>query len=355
MDKVCVFCGDKPEVKTVEHVIPKWLIELTGNPKRKARFGYQKERTFSFNSFKFPSCASCNQKYSELETTTKLIIEKMLDRDYLSAKDFDTLLDWLDKVRIGLWLGFQYLDKNSAGIAPKYYIEKRIGASDRMLAIIKGDNEIKGLNFTGCGLPSFTYTPSCFSLRINNLFLLNMSYNDLFSRRIGFPYPRESFVMPEQQQLNTMTWGRNRVMVPLLKRRFTIKGTEIYQPMFRDRTSDPSVREVYDTRYVHDNSMVWDEGRGKIFIQDNGELCEYPATPSKYYVPKDSYKTEELLFDIQIYTLEWQQYIDSLAPSLIKLPIEDRREYSKQRTWVRKLNRELIQGLLNKRLSNQTE
>jgi hypothetical protein len=108
VEKLCVFCGEKPKEKNAEHIIPKWLIELTGNPKRKANFGYQhdietypKRRTFSFDAFKFPSCASCNQKYAVHEATTKSIIEKMLVSDPLSASDINILLDWFDKVRVG--------------------------------------------------------------------------------------------------------------------------------------------------------------------------------------------------------------------------------------------------------------
>jgi hypothetical protein len=355
VDKFCVFCGEKPEQKSAEHIMPKWLIELTGNPKRKAYFGYQPEimphpqlRTFSFDAFKFPSCASCNQKYSGLEATTKSIIEKMLVSDSLSATDINILLDWFDKVRVGLWLGFQYLDKNRAGITPKFYIEKRIGLSDRMLAIFKADTDTTGLNYIGCDLPSFTYTPSCFSIRINNLCFLNMSYNDLFSRRIGFPYPIESFAMPEQQHLSIFTSGRNRVMVPLLRGKFTIKGTEIYQPMFRDRISDAKARKYYDTQYVRENSVVWEEGIGKIFRQDNDKLREYPVSPSKEYVPNASYELGELLLKIAIQTLEWQSYIDSLAPSLRNLPPQEKRSLFHQRMWVKKLNRELIRVLLDK-------
>jgi hypothetical protein len=144
VDKLCIFCGSKPEVKNNEHVIPRWLIELTGNPKRNAHFGYKRDqesklqlRTFSFNAFKFPFCKSCNQKYSKLETDTKIIIEKILTYDSLSAGDFNILLDWFDKLRIGLWLALRYLDKNPAGITPKFYIEQRVGINDRMLAIFQ--------------------------------------------------------------------------------------------------------------------------------------------------------------------------------------------------------------------------
>jgi hypothetical protein len=355
MAKQCVFCGDKPDEKSVEHVIPRWLIELTGNPKRKAHFGYQfkeklspKERVFSFDAFKFPSCASCNQKYSDLEAGTKSIIERMLTFDTLSAFHFNTLLNWLDKVRIGLWLGYQYLDKNPAGITPKYYIEKRLGVNDRMVAIFKTDTDIKGLNFVGCDFPSFTYTPSCFSLRINNIWLLNMSYNDLFSRRIGFPYPQETYAITKQLEQGTFTWGRNRMMVPLLKNRLNIKGTEIYQPMFRYRNLDPVAKELYETHYVRDNSMVWEEGIGKIFIQDNRTIHEYPSVPSIEYLPKITYNFQELWLKIAIQTLESQQFIDSFAPSFTKLDLSERKHMMKQMELVRSLNEELHRILLKK-------
>ncbi|HDR2534145.1 TPA: hypothetical protein QCI12_004383 [Enterobacter roggenkampii] len=40
--KKCIFCGDKPENKNKEHVIPKWLIEMTGDKKRSGYFGFDK-------------------------------------------------------------------------------------------------------------------------------------------------------------------------------------------------------------------------------------------------------------------------------------------------------------------------
>ena len=355
MDKFCVFCGQKPEEKSFEHVIPQWLIELTGNPKRNAHFGYEfkntlpKQRTFSFDSFKFPSCMSCNQKHSRLESATKQIVVKILNSDFLSSKDLNILLDWFDKIRVGLWLGYQYLDKNPAGIKPKFYIESRISVNDRMLAIFQADADIKGLNFTGCDFPSFRYTPSCFSLRINNFWFLNMSYNDLFSRRIGFPYPIESFAMAEQQLLGIFASGRNRLMVPLLKKRFTIKGTEIYQPMFRYRNSDSKTRKYYDTQYVRENSMVWKKGIGKIFIQDKDKLRGYPVSPSKDYAPNVYCGFQELSLKIAIQTLEWQQYIDSLFPSLKNLPDSERKYLRRQRIQVKELNKKLLEVLIDRK------
>jgi len=355
VDKSCVFCGNKPEEKNSEHVIPRWLIELTGNPKRNAHFGYQRDiesklqlRTFSFDAFKFHSCKSCNQKYSKLETDTKTIIERILTLDSLSAEDFNILLDWFDKLRIGLWLGLRYLNKNPAGITPKFYIEQRVGVNDRMLAIFKTDADISGINYFGCEYPSFTYTPSCFSVRINSIYFLNMSYNDLFSRRIGFPYPIESFEMPGQKQLGHYTRCRNRVMIPLLKKRLTISGTEIYQPMFRFRNSEPQEKQLYDTRYVHENSLDWAKGIGKVFIQDNNKLKEYPNFNSKEYIPSTSYESKELLFKIRIQTLEWQCYIDNLAPSPKNLSSQEKRNTLNQRMFLKRTNRKLLYILHDK-------
>ena len=71
MAKVCVFCGAKPNGKTKEHVVPRWLIELTGNPKREVFLGFEKkpqakQRRFAFDQFTFPACDACNNKYANL-------------------------------------------------------------------------------------------------------------------------------------------------------------------------------------------------------------------------------------------------------------------------------------------------
>lgn len=39
MDKFCVFCGSKPESKNKEHILPQWLLKLTGDPNREIFLG----------------------------------------------------------------------------------------------------------------------------------------------------------------------------------------------------------------------------------------------------------------------------------------------------------------------------
>ena len=135
--KFCVFCGDAPEGKNKEHVLPRWLIDLTGDPKRKAFFGldYTKQpmsmRSFSFDAFAFPACGRCNQEFSDFENAAKAVVLKMLSNSDLCCQDFSILMDWLDKVRQGLWLGFFYLDKNRFNLRRNHHIRGRICLRDR--------------------------------------------------------------------------------------------------------------------------------------------------------------------------------------------------------------------------------
>jgi hypothetical protein len=332
MEKVCIFCGKKPIDKTNEHVIPRWLIELTGNPNRLARFGYGllgngklEERIYYFDSFQFPACNDCNKNFSTLESETKNIIEKLLMDDFLTWQEIGTLLDWLDKVRIGLWLGYLYLDKNPHKIKPHYYIEQRIGIHDRVLDIIKTDDKTKGIHWVGCDTPSFSHIPSCFILRINNYYFFNISFNNLLARRIGFPYPKESYWDENDRTVIKMAYGRNRVMRPVLKKRINLKCTEIYQPIFTgNNVSEKLKKSLYDTKYVRENSISWDMGVGKIFINGNEQLTEYPNSPSKLWIPSEEYHLRDILFELQILPLEWQLYLNDLLPSLKLLTPEQR-------------------------------
>lgn len=172
-EKLCVFCGQPPDIKNMEHVIPKWLIQMTGNPKRQGRFGHDMrkntDRLYAFDQFRFPACTKCNSRFSTLEHNAKRVVETMLCKGLLAEADINILLDWLDKVRVGLWLAFLYLDKNPLGIEPEYHIETRIGANDRFVVICQTDYPKQFLSFIGPDFPAFQYTPSCFALLVNNL------------------------------------------------------------------------------------------------------------------------------------------------------------------------------------------
>jgi hypothetical protein len=198
-EKFCVFCGSKPESKNREHVIPQRLIEYTGDPKRKAFFGVDinkgnmKIRSYSFNSFVFPACESCNAQFSDIEDRVKAVVMALDKIRAVSESDFDALFDWLDKVRIGLWLGYYYLDKNAAEISPKFHIKTRIKNRDRLIVIQRIEGAPNGINFIGADQIGFQYCPSCFELRVNGLILFNVSNVHLCLAFAHFSIPQSFF------------------------------------------------------------------------------------------------------------------------------------------------------------------
>jgi hypothetical protein len=189
MDKFCVFCGNKPKGKNNEHIIPRWLIEFTGDPDRVVNFGPVWNtktlsldfKEFAFDQFRFPACESCNQKYSNLELKAKDVISRLTAEKALSGEDFAILLDWLDKIRVGLWLAYNYLQKNLSDVKPNFHISNRIGAKDRAVLIYKSDSEEIGISFSGANTPAFQYLPICFHLRINQYCLFNISTDFVIS------------------------------------------------------------------------------------------------------------------------------------------------------------------------------
>ena len=355
MEKVCIFCGKRPGSKNMEHVLPQWLIRLTGNPRRMARFGYDKdfkrgqfvERRFSFGAFKFPSCEECNQEFSDFEGNVKLIVEKMMVEDSISESELSTLLDWFDKVRIGLWLAFLYLDKNPLGIRPGFYVQNRIRQYDRMLAIFKVEGNTKGLHFAGCETAAFASSPSCFSLHINNLCFLNMSYPNLLARRMGFPFPVKTYVMEDDEWSCSYSAGRNRIMRPILRKSLGIKGIELYQPIFFGNVADEDnegLRRLYDTEYVRDNCISWEKGIGRIYIKRDSKVSAYTTYPSMEWLPERIHDFEELKLDIQLVTLECQLYIISkiVEPSVEFVSGETKR----QMIGLVNVTKESIKGML---------
>ena len=191
--KFCVFCGGVPESKNKEHILPQWLLRLTGDPRRKVSMYYDyrkgREVEFSWNGLVTPACESCNSEFAGMESEVKPVIERLLGKESLKAEDYVVLLDWLDKVRIGLWLNYYMLQGNILNIEPSFYIKDRLGKKDRFVAIYPLGNDEVGLNAIGVNTIAFQDSPSVFGLKINNLLMINCSGDYIFSGRCGFPAP----------------------------------------------------------------------------------------------------------------------------------------------------------------------
>ena len=299
MEKFCIFCGERPIAKNKEHVLPQWLIGMTGDPKRsiKLHFPYKGKgnsaRIIAFDALHFPACSECNNSFSESENRAKNIVEKLLQHAPLSATDFDALLRWLDKVRIGLWLGFLYLERNPFSVSPTFHIANRITTKDRAVVIYRADDERMGLHFQGVNVPMFHHLPSCFTLVINQFYLFNVSADFLLARRVGFPYPEKAVLRTDGMLLTDIHPGRERLMLPPIRLPFSKDGTEIYQPIFSNEVFQ--VRpELYRTGYVRSMSMDWDGGIGWPIQVDGQKWTKIPPEPTTAWFPEMSHSRPRL-------------------------------------------------------------
>lgn len=298
MEKFCIFCGERPISKTKEHILPQWLLAMTGNPKRtlKLPFPYQGRNTpvreIAFDALHFPACSECNNGFSQSESDAKRVVETILQHAPLSAMDFDTLLDWLDKVRVGLWLGFLYLGQNPFSISPNFHIAKRATTKDRAVIIYRTDDQRIGLHFQGTNVPMFHYLPSCFTLVINDFYFFNISADFLFARRFGFPYPAKSMLRDGNLEID-MRSGRERIMLPPIRLPFSKDGTEIYQPIFSNEVFRDQP-EMYDSTYVRDMSMDWNRGIGWPIQINDQRLIKVSSDPNLDWLPKTTHARADL-------------------------------------------------------------
>lgn len=239
MWKFCIFCWSKNiKEKNNEHIIPQRLIKMTWDPKRIVNLWIKMNekdidiRKYDISSFKFPSCEKCNNRAANnLEPTAKLAIEKISNWEKINFVETTILLDRFDKIRIGIWLAYNYLDKNYLWIKPKFYIFDRMRRHDRMLIIYKLNRGLKWLHFTQGNMPAFQHCPASFWLRINNLYFTNISWPFLLAKKIWFPYIKMKDIHKEEVSLSIINKKLN---YPFTKINILKWWLELYQVCFND-------------------------------------------------------------------------------------------------------------------------
>lgn len=350
MKKVCVFCGGKPTSKTKEHVIPTWLLKLTGDPNRVFNLGMNlRKKDFSHREFPgknlhFPACDCCNNEFSKFESRAKIILEKILENMLVDGKEISTFFDWFDRVRVGLWLAYRYLDDNHWNVDPNYFIKNRIGIFDRMIAVYVCNDKGKGIWFTGIQTPGFSYMPSCFSLMVNSFIFFNVSTDFLFARRIGFPYPSEIYVLGEKGGIpfNGINPPKKRIMKPVIRKRLHPAILIMYQPVIRKEIIK-YYSEYYKDDYVKGKMLIEREGKGKILIEQ-GDNIDWLSNKLKILDGKYDYKKEdrlEIFKEICMQTLHFQKYLFE-TPSLSKLQHEEQINVKRLRRSVKRVYNVLI-------------
>lgn len=336
--KFCVFCGNKPKDKSKEHIIPQWLIKLTGDPNRKINLGIDmsrsyengkiKFREFAFKSFQFPACSSCNEKYSKLESKAKPAIEKILNHEFLLNKELNLILNWFDKIRIGLWLGAIQLERKISPVQPKFHINNRIAEKDRALFVYEMNDNWKGVQFVGFNAPGFLFSPSCFALCINNFYFFNVSSDFLFSRNIGFPFVRKQLYREEDDAtISEFSKGLEKVKLPLIKGPFLLPSIEIYQPIIPQKLIvHKNIDEnLWDTKYVKNNCMDFSKGLGHIFYRDGKELVLMDDELELCLSDNTIYERELFMDSIALQVFKKQLHFLKNLPSTENIPLEMKR------------------------------
>jgi hypothetical protein len=201
------------------------------------------------------------------------------------------------------------------------------------------------LSFRGCNTPFFCYTPSCFSMIINNVSMINISSPFLVARRLGFPYPHSSHWQADGLADYVLVRGREKIMFPIIPRPFRFEGVAILQPIFRGVT-DPAVREsLYSSRFVQMNTTHFSDGIGKVFIETDQKATHYPNEKSFMWIPNRTYNRQEMNPNISIVTLELQDYVDTLTPSYDTLPVSERQWWAQMLHSNKAFNRQMIATL----------
>lgn len=270
MTKFCVFCGLPPERKNKEHIIPQWLMKLTDTDKKEMSVGSNwktgEEIVFNFSSFTFPSCTKCNTEYAELESSVKPIIQKILIDEYVLNEELILLLDWFDKVRISLWLAIKYHNNESIKLEPKYYIKNRMRLKDRLLAITNCYDNYKGIAWTGVNTYFFITSPTCFTMRINNVLFTNCSMDFILSEKLGFPYPAWEKKNLVDEALTDMLLldGKKVIQHVAFKSKLYRSHIMISQPIFK--VTKEKFPDKYNNDFVKEHSLDFNSGEGKLFV-----------------------------------------------------------------------------------------
>ena len=319
----CVFCGNKPIDKTTEHVVPLWLIEMTGDPSRIAHFGpiwnektkKLETRQFAFDSLKFPACKDCNSTYSKLENQTKLVIAKVLKSEEISITEASTLLSWFDKIRIGMWLGLNYWRSEVSDIEPHMYVSSRIDMTDRCVLIYYGKSRKPCLNLIGLQLPAFHYTPCCFSMLVNHVGFFNLAGDFLISKRLGLPYPKRISWGNWPEVKYGIVPGKKSIELPLITKTYDNRCIGLYQPIAARYRNDKELWKLYSEEY--ESNLMLDETRGigKIFIEMSNQFKEMTINRDESLVPQFRFDYKAMVRMLEFQTIDFQLYMHHRSPS----------------------------------------
>ena len=325
MAKFCIFCGNPPDKKNKEHVIPQWLSKYTGKFHSVCELGNVTDRSITFSALTFPACTACNEKFASLEAQAKDILFKIRDNKGLTAMEINVFLDWMDKIRVGLWLGQLTLANEVDEIDPKFHIADRVGRKDRFLMVERINTTGRGIGLAGISSKLFSEAPSVFQIAIDDLLFTNASEYGLVSNRLGFPQFQKMEYVDRDHHLLTITKGREKTTHPVVwNYQASPQRTLIYQPMYKDidKVDDEN---LFKTKYVMEHSIDTENGIGGIFYQRKDNTVRYLGPDEKINIaPKELIDANLIAAALPVYEL--QNYVIRSAYKLDTME-KKQREY----------------------------
>ena len=288
----------------------------------------------SASSFVVPACDSCNNGFAPLEADAQGVVETLLDDGDVDELEISQLLDWFDKVRIGLWGADLMRNPGHSFVDRKLTVANRMGQKDRCLLVARTSCQERGLSFSGTWSPSFHATPSCFGLAINNLYFFNLSYEHAFSHRLGFPALVDRRFTAERLVAGDVRPGSGKTRLPVLKREVALDCLSIFQPCF----GCPSMSETpdsFDSEFTQHHTLDATTGRGRIFAA-SGELFFAQSSPRSLELSsRTGYPRAFAQVAMKFVVADLQDWIDDLLPSTYLWSSEERRDFRKRRALVR--------------------
>lgn len=319
MRKFCVFCGEKPVGKNKEHIIPQWLIKYTGDPKRITLLGKKggKEIKFSWLNFVFPACEECNSNFGNIEAKIQSILVKLDNEKSVTHNEINLFLDWLDKIRIGMWLGHAMLQNKD--FEPNFFINNRIASKDRLCLIYKLNDSEQGIGIIGTDTPVFEHTPSCFSIIINNMIFFNYSKEFILSKNLGFPYPDTySYNSGSQVKINKFVPGEYEIKFPIVDGKIIKPAVKFYQSIINGqhdlkRPFAGTGRSYFNSNcFIYNNNLI----QSRIYLSDEqNDFHGFWLQKNRFNIKfKERFERKLLFHAIVQMTLEHQNH--SLRESL---------------------------------------
>jgi hypothetical protein len=279
------------------------LIKLTGDEDRIAAFPTlgNGARKHAFDQFTFPACQDCNAQFSTLEECAKDIVVRMLNRAPLSSRDILKLMDWIDKVRTSVWLGYLALEGHKYGIDPHFHTASRIGIKDRAIYVAITDAPSRRLSFLPFADPVFALMPSFFSLYVNGLAIVSLSTDHVISEALGFPYYSIGEVLQDGTwRVRLESKVSNRLRLPAFSPKFKMFVHAVYS----DRVSREYLRGAKLLPYFEDSGLA-----SKVLLVSANGIATYPQEPDLFWIPRGYSNTSSLYREMALRLLLVRRWV----------------------------------------------